>query len=68
MLHRLAGLLNTDERRVLINVAEGLVKGVSVYGGFNVQQEKRDMHKEAYEEIRDALVYVGVKLVQLERQ
>lgn len=67
-LRRLVHELNPDERAVLMSVAEGLVKGREVYGPLNASTEKRDMPREAFEEIRDGLIYLGVKMVQLERQ
>ncbi len=64
----IASWLGSDELQVLLQVARGLQSGRKVYGELDVTTEKRNMTKEALEEIRDCLVYVGVKLVQLERK
>ncbi len=58
---------NGDELDVLTLVAEGINKGRRVYGFMNLAAERRDMALEAFEEVRDALVYVGAKLVVLKR-
>lgn len=56
--------LKADELEVLFTVAQGLVKGREVYGTLRVTTDNRDFGAEALEEVRDALVYVGAKLVR----
>ena len=60
-------VLSLDELDVLLAVAEGMVGGRHVYGALNVANDRRDFAREALEEIRDCLVYVGAKLVQVRR-
>lgn len=58
--------LGEDELRVLLQVANGLANGRNVYGELNLRKDKRNMTKEAMEEIRDSLVYLCARLEQLE--
>lgn len=67
MIHDIAAQLNDDECAVLLLVAQGLERGRGVYGALDAAKETRNMVKEALEEVRDTLVYIGVKLVQLEQ-
>jgi len=59
--------MNLDELKVLWYTASGLDNGRALYGSLNTSTDKRDMGHEAMQEIRDALVYVGTRLVQLEQ-
>lgn len=60
--------LNVDELRVVSQVVQGLRKGREVYGPLDIKWDKRNMVRETMEEVRDALVYVGTKLAQLEEE
>ena len=57
--------LEPDELAVLLQVAQGIHAGRSVYGPLRVSQDERDFVRETLEEVRDGLVYVGARLVQL---
>lgn len=65
-LYPILDKLNLDETSVLLAVAQGLEKGQAQYGKLNIRKDSRDMTQEAFEEIRDSLVYVGVRMVQLQ--
>ncbi len=57
---RLAGfiqVLNTDERRVLGDIAERLVAGRLAYGPLDIAGDQRNWAREAYEERLDLTVY-----------
>lgn len=58
--------LNESELMVLADVARGLTKGISNYGHL-IPGDKRDFGKEAYEELRDGLVYLTVELLKRRR-
>lgn len=57
--------LGADELAVLVEVAAGLVAGRAVYGELDAAGDGRDFERETAEEIRDALAYIGARLVQL---
>jgi hypothetical protein len=57
--------LNRDELQVLIEVAQGLVRGQKVYGYLDLESDERDMVSEGCEELRDCLVYIGAALTKL---
>ncbi len=63
----LARALGPDELAVLALVAQGLVRGRSVYGELDTKSDRRDFRREASEELRDTLVYMGAELVRLQR-
>ncbi len=70
MLNKLLKLttqLNADELAVLVEVAEGLVRGREVYGEMNVTDGRYDYVKEAGEELRDFMAYAGMQSVKLRR-
>ena len=56
--------LGTDELRVLLLVAERLVKGRDRYGALQVDNDGRDFRLEALEEAADGLVYVACGLLR----
>ncbi len=58
--------LNDDEADVLLLVAQGLFNGHKQYGNLDVIVDSRNYGREALEEIRDALVYIGARLVQIQ--
>lgn len=60
--------LGRDERAVLVEIAQGLVAGRRVYGELRLARDRRDLEREALEEVRDALVYVGAALVRRRRR
>ena len=60
--------MGRDEQRVMLQVAEGIIRGRQTYGHLNVDTDKRDFTKETLEEIRDACVYLCARLVQLENK
>lgn len=67
MAERLTGLcaeLGADELRVLLLVAERLVKGRRCYGALHVESDGRDFRVETLEEIADALVYSACSLMR----
>lgn len=59
--------LGSDELEVLAQVADGLVRGRAVYGELDLARDQRDMGREALEEVRDGLVYVGAALARATR-
>lgn len=59
-----AGGLGDDELRVLEMVARGLDRGREVYGPLVLATDERDFGAEAFEEIRDALVYVAAAMLR----
>lgn len=60
-------MLGQDELEVVLFVVEGLARGRAVYGELDVASDRRDYRREAGEEVRDALVYLGAELVRLRR-
>lgn len=56
--------LGEDERRVVLLIAQRLLKGQETYALLNVATEKRDMRQEAAEELLDATAYLAVKALQ----
>lgn len=67
ILDATAEFLNKDELEVLIEVAQGLVRGQTIYGFMNIDDDDRDMAAEGCEELRDCLVYVGAAIQKLRR-
>ncbi len=63
----LTAKLNADEMDVLVEVAEGLVKGREVYGEMDVVDGRYDYAKEAGEELRDFMAYGGMLAVKWRR-
>ena len=59
--------LNRDEMAVLVEVAEGLVKGRDVYGPLDTMDGRYDYVREAGEEARDLIAYMGMVRVKLAR-
>lgn len=59
--------LNADEMAVLVEVAEGLVKGREVYGPLDVTDGRFDYVREAGDELRDFIAYAGMQRVKLAR-
>lgn len=59
--------LNRDELAVVLEVAEGLVRGRDVYGPMTLSGDGRDYVTEAGEELRDALVYLSAQRIKLRR-
>ena len=53
---------HSDEVAILADIAERLVKGRRVYGDLDIAREKRDMSRETFEELTDALVYMSILL------
>ncbi len=53
-----------DEIAVLASVAEGLVRGLKVYGPMHLDSDGRDMRTESTEELRDAVVYLTAALLR----
>jgi hypothetical protein len=53
-----------DEIRVLASVAEGLLKGLKIYGALHLDSDGRDMRAETTEELRDAVVYLTAHLLR----
>ena len=51
---------------ILLRIKNKLDKGKQEYGGDLDPNDGRDWHKEALEEVFDAMVYVAAKLIQLE--
>lgn len=62
------GDVSDDEKRVLELVEEGLSSGREVYGPLEIDEDNRDWLEEAIEELRDALVYIAAKLVEIKRR
>lgn len=52
--------LNHDEQQVLLVIAQRIRAGRWVYGGLDLGADKRDMRKEANEELLDATVYLAM--------
>jgi hypothetical protein len=59
--------LNVDEMEVLIEVAQGLVRGQKVYGHLDIEDDPREFPAEACEELRDCMAYVGMAIRRLRR-
>ncbi len=53
-----------DEIRVLASVAEGLIRGLKIYGALHLDSDGRDMRVETTEELRDAVVYLTAALLR----
>ena len=53
---------------ILLRIKDKLDKGKKEYGGDLDPNDGRDWHKEALEEVFDAMVYVAAKLIQLEEK
>lgn len=53
-----------DEIRILASVAEGLAKGLEVYGPMHLDSDGRDMRAETTAELRDAVVYLTAKMLR----
>jgi|GEM_PF-6799835 len=60
-----ASRLDADELEILLFVAQGLLVGKAQFGTLEVESDGRDFAVEALEEVRDALVYVGAKLLKV---
>lgn len=63
----LARHLSEDELEVLCEVASGLQMGQGVYGKLELGADTRRFEAEMLAEIRDALNYAAMRLVQLRR-
>jgi hypothetical protein len=59
---------DSDEAHILADVAEGLVKGLSVYGPLHLDSDGRDMRAETLAETRDAIVYIHAALLRERRR
>lgn len=59
--------MGPDERRVLLLVAERLAMGEGVYGQLAIATDRRDMMREASEELIDAAVYLAIATLQRSR-
>lgn len=59
--------LGEDELAVLAEVAAGLVAGRGAYGELRLAADRRDFEREALDEVRDALVYLGAAIVRRRR-
>ena len=57
-------LLSTDELRVVESIIDGLVEGREVYGPLEVKRDMRRFRYEAFQEIRDYLVYEAAEKFQ----
>lgn len=62
-----AEFLNRDELEVLIEVAQGLVRGQTNYGFLDVANDDRNFVAEGCEELRDCLNYVAAAILKLRR-
>jgi len=51
--------LGGDERRVLLEIAKRLAMGQRTYGRLDIDRERRDMQREASEELFDGCVYLA---------
>ncbi|HEY1556764.1 MAG TPA: hypothetical protein VGF94_18140 [Kofleriaceae bacterium] len=67
-LAAIAEQLGADELAALELVATGLARGRQQYGELRVDADPRDFRREAADEIRDSLVYLGAELVRLHRR
>lgn len=67
-LCNVAATLSDQELDILSLVAEGMAGGHATYGPMDVGRDPRDFERETLEEVRDGLVYVGAKLLQLGRK
>lgn len=56
--------LGTDERRVLLTVAQRLVAGRATYGELKLESDRRDMRQEAFEEAIDGFAYACAALLR----
>lgn len=57
-----------DELEILADVAEGLARGLAVYGPLHLDSDGRDMRVETLQETRDAIVYVHAALLRERRR
>lgn len=67
LLAQIARLPDGDELAVLASVAEGLERGLAVYGPLALRLDARDFNVETVQENRDALVYQTAQLLRMIR-
>lgn len=60
--------LPRDEQEVLVNVLEGMERGLEVYGALSIDHDSRNWDDEMYQEIRDSLAYVAIRMIQKRRR
>ena len=58
--------LEPADREMLTRQAEGLVQGMTEYGQGLSARTDRDFVRDALEEVRDGLSYVGAALMRIE--
>lgn len=68
LLEATVEFLNVDEMEVLLEIAQGIVRGQNVYGGMNLDEDTRDLLGEADEEERDWFVYRAMQFVRERRR
>lgn len=59
--------MTRDEMEVLVEVAQGLVRGQEVHGFMDIDSDERDFDDEADEEMRDWLVYRAMAKIRARR-
>jgi len=57
--------LNSDERRIVEAVIEGLRNGRTKYGPMFLAEDRRNLVEEGLEEARDQIIYITGALIQL---
>lgn len=67
-IHEIMSQLGPDERRLVIDCAQGMLNGHPEYGEFRVVADQRDRVVETYEEIRDAINHIGMHILRLRKQ
>lgn len=64
--------LNADEQEIVVreaeDIAEGLRRGLAVYGHWDADTDERDFEREAEQEDRDRRVYTQMKRIVAERR
>ena len=60
--------LKHDERALIDLVTDRLTMGQKGYGELNIDEDKRDFCTESLEELIDGLIYLAIRLIQLERR
>ena len=67
-LAALAARLGADELRVLVLLATRVRVGQTRYGRLDLRRDRRDLRREAVEELADALFYLAAAVLRRQRR